>query len=131
MSTEPESPREEGLLGSLRLLVRSLLQVVVTRVEIFSTELAEERFNLTTLALVALTILFCIQAGLILAVLFLVLAVSNEHRLMALGIGAGVLLLGALGGVLWLRAWLKSRPPMFGATLTELRKDRERLRRGI
>jgi len=131
MVADPPPPPDEGLLGSFRLLIRSVIQVIVTRVEIFSTEIAEERFNLTTLALVALMILFCIQAGLILAVLFLVLAVSSEHRLMALGIGAGVLLLGAVGGVLWLRAWLKSRPPMFGATIAELRKDRERLRRSV
>jgi len=29
--------------------------------------------------------------------------------------------------MVWLRAWLKSRPPMFATTIAELRKDRERL----
>lgn|SRR5262245_18880474 len=131
MATEPqEPPRDEGMMGSLHQLGRSLLRVIATRLEILATEVSEERFNVTKLALVALTVLFCLQVGLMLGLLFVVLAIGNEHRLAAIGIAALVMLLGALGGVLWLRAWLKTRPPMFGATIAELRKDRERLRGG-
>ena len=98
-----------------------------TRLEILSTEITDERLNLTRLAMVALIVLFCVQTGLMLAIVFIVLAVSPEHRLMAIGITALALLLGALAGMVWLRAWLKSRPPMFATTIAELRKDRERL----
>ena len=73
-------------------------------------------------------VLFSVQMGLILAALFVVLAVGNEHRLAAIGISAIVFLLGAGGGVLWLKSWLKSRPPMFRTTIAELRKDASRLR---
>src|SRR5206468_2081994 len=44
-----------------------------------------------------------------------------------LGLTALALLLGSLGGVVWMRWWLKRRPPMFATTVAELRKDRERL----
>lgn len=127
MTPDP-APAEPGLTGSLHRLGSSLLRTFATRLEILSTEVAEERFNLTKLALIALGVLFCFQVGIIFAVLFVVLAVGEANRLAALGISALVLLLAALGGALWLRGWLKSRPPMFGTTIAELRKDGARIR---
>lgn len=129
MTTDPERPRDDGLMASLHRLGYGLVRVLVTRFEILSTEVAEERFNLTKLALVALLILFCLQVGLMLGLLFVVLLVGTEHRVAAIGIAALAMLLGAGGGTLWLRGWLKSRPPMFAATVAELRKDRDRFRR--
>jgi len=128
MSTEPQPPRDESLTASLHRLAQSLLSTLGTRFEILSTELGEERLNLTTLALVALTVLFCLQVGLTFALLFFVLIVAPEHRPLAVGIGALVMLLGAGIGALWLRSWLKSRPPLFATTVAELRKDREQLK---
>jgi uncharacterized membrane protein YqjE len=131
MSTEPSKsppPRSEGLTGSLRGMIYSLLQVLQTRAEILATEIAEERLNLTRLVVVALGVLFCLQAGLLLGVLFFVLVVGNENRLMAIGIASLALLAAALSGTLWLRWWLKHRPPIFATTMAELRKDRDRLR---
>jgi uncharacterized membrane protein YqjE len=128
MATEPQSPRDENLRASLHRLAQSALTSLSTRLEILSTELGEERLNLTTLALVALMVVFCLQVGLTFAILFLVLVVAPEHRPLAVGIAALAMLLAAGGGALWLRAWLKSRPPLFATTVAELRKDRERLK---
>ena len=128
MTDDPQAPRADGLVGSVRRVVDGLIHVLQTRLEILSTEIGEERFNLTRLALVALGVLFCFQSGLLLGVLFVVLVVGSEHRLAAIGIAALALLLAALAGALWMRWWLKRRPPMFGTTIAELRKDRDRLR---
>ena len=127
MAPDPRPARDEGMTGSVRRLGRTLLRILQTRLEILSTEIADERMNLTRMALVALTVLFCVQTGLMLAIVFIVLAVSPDHRLLAIGVTALALLLAALVGVIWLRVWLKRRPPMFAATVAELRKDRERL----
>src|SRR5436309_8785888 len=127
MAPDPQPTRDDGMLGSVRRLGRTLLRVLQTRLEILSTEIADERINLTRMALVALTVLFCVQTGLMLAIVFIVLVVSPENRLMAIGITSLALLLGALGGILWMRSWLKHRPPMFAATVGELRKDRQRM----
>ena len=127
MASDPRSARDPGMMGSVRRLARTLLRVLQTRLEILSTEIADERMNLTRLALVALTVLFCVQTGLMLGIVFIVLAVSPENRLIAIGVTALALLLAALAGVLWLRVWLRRRPPMFATTIAELRKDRERL----
>ena len=128
MTADPQAARDEGLVASLHRLGQTLLQVLVTRIEILSTEIAEERVHLTKLALVALVVLFCLQVGLILGVLFIVLAVGSENRVLAIGIASLVMLAGAAGGTLWLRSWLKRRPRMFGTTLEELHKDAKRLR---
>jgi uncharacterized membrane protein YqjE len=128
METEARPPRHEGLFGSIRRVIRSAIEVLQTRLEILSTEIAEERLNLTRLILVALVVLVCFQVGLFLAVLFVVLVAGEAHRLEAIGIAALALLLLALGGVLWLRHWLKTRRPMFATTIAELKKDRDRMR---
>ena len=107
---------------NVTLVARKLM--VLTRM---SSELAEERMRLTRIVMVVLAALFCLQAGILLAVLFAVLAVGQEHVLLAIGIAALLLLLAAAGAGLWLRSWLKSRPPMFETTMAELRKDRDRL----
>jgi uncharacterized membrane protein YqjE len=130
MESEARAPRSEGLFGSIRRVIHSAIGVMQTRLEILSTEIAEERLNLTRLIVVALAVLFCLQAGLFLAVLFVVLVVGDANRLAAIGIAALALLLLAMGGALWLRHWLKTRPPMFATTIAELRKDRDRLRGG-
>ncbi len=127
MSQDSESRPDEGLAGSLRRLVGSVLRVLQTRLEILSTEVAEERFNITRALVVAFAVLIFLQAGTLLAVLFAVLVIGRDHWLAAIGIAALVLLLAAGGGLLWLRSWLKSRPPMFATTIAELRKDRDRL----
>ena len=128
MATEPQPPRDENLSSSLHRLAQSALTAMSTRLEILGTELGEERMNLTTLALVALTVLFCLQVGLTFAILFLVLVVAPEQRPLAVGVAALAMLLGAGVGALWLRSWLKRRPPMFAGTVAELRKDRDRLK---
>lgn len=127
MNDDPGASRPRGLDDSLRQFGRSVLRMLQTRLEIFSTELAEERFNLTRLALVALAALVCLQVGLFLALMFVVLLVGPENRLLVVGISALVLLGATAGMAFWLGWWLKRRPPMFEATIGELKRDRERL----
>src|SRR6185436_3059292 len=99
MTTEPQEP--EGLAASLRRLGSSLVGVLQTRLEILSTEIAETNFNLTRTVVVALAALFCLQAGALLGILFLVLTIGRENWLAAIGIAALALLLAATAGGLW------------------------------
>ena len=127
MTSETEPGRPGGLFGSVRRMFASMLGVLQTRLEIFSLDFAEERFNLVRMAVVVLTVLFCLQTGVFLTVLFIVLAVAGPDRLAAIGIAALSLLLLALVGTLWLWRWLKTRPPLFAGTIAELQKDRDQL----
>ena len=130
MSETTEPRRSGGLGGSLRRFGDSVFGLFETRMEIFSLEWAQERRNLTRLLIVVFAIAVCLQLALVMGVVFLMLAIGQEHRVTVLGIATGVLLLGVLIGGLWLRAWLKRRPPMFAITIAEIRKDREWIRGG-
>ena len=128
MSTEPQADRPVGLFGSVRRLIESLAGLVQTRLELISTEIAEERLRLVRLAVVFAGVVLCFQFGILLAAIFLVLAVPAAGRPAAVGIASLVFLGLALAGGLWMRYWLKHRPPFLAATMAEFRKDRDRLR---
>ena len=128
MDQASEPGRGGGWGGSLRRFGDSMLGLVQTRIEILSLEWAEERGNLTRLLLTVFAILACLQLAIVTGLLFLLLVVGERNRVAVLGIAALVLLLAAVGGTLWLKAWLKRRQPMFGTTIAELRKDREWIR---
>jgi uncharacterized membrane protein YqjE len=130
MAEETETPRSErGLIGSIHRLIENVLGLFQNRLELLSTDIHAERFNLVRMVMVALGVLFCFQAGVFLAVLFVVLSAAAAGRLAAIGIAAAVLLALAIIGAIWLWIWLKTRPPFFAATVGELKKDRERLGR--
>jgi len=115
--------------GSLRRFGDSMLQLLETRIGILSLEWAEERQNLTRLLLTVFAILACLQLGIFTGLVFLFLVIGQSHLVAAMGIGTLLLFLAAGGGALWLRAWLKRRPPMFETTIAELKKDRDWIRR--
>jgi uncharacterized membrane protein YqjE len=123
----PGTSRRGGLFDSLKMLTATLIAIAHTRLELLSTELGEERVRLSSMLLWALVALFCAGLGVVLATLFVVLALWDTHRLLALGIPAILFLLGAT--LAWLVVWGKARskPRLFAATLTELSKDRKEL----
>jgi uncharacterized membrane protein YqjE len=126
VTAAPQS-HEQGLFGSARRAGLAMIQLLDTRLEILSTEVAEERMHLMRLMVAGLVVLFALQAGLLFSLLYLVLLFGPEHRLTTIGTAALVLLLGGFAGGLWMRAWLKRRPPIFMTSISELRKDAERL----
>jgi len=129
MNGKPDSGLIGGLADAARQVGVSALDLLQTRVEILALDWAEERGNLARLVLVLLSIVACLQLAIVMGLVFLFLVVSEEHRIAVLGSVALALLLAAAGATLWLRRWLRGRPPMFSTTLSELRKDREWLQR--
>jgi len=118
-----------GMLNSLRSIGPALIGLLRTRLELLGIELAEEKERAARMAMLgALALLF---AGLaLLMVNVLVLAwFWDSHRYLAI-IG----LVGAYGGmallcILRLQTAVANRPPMFEATLAELKADVEALNR--
>lgn len=118
-----------GMLNSLRSIGPSLIGLLRTRLELLGIELAEEKERAARMAMLgALALLF---AGLaLLMVNVLVLAwFWDSHRYLAI-IGLVVAYGGmALLCVLRLQSAVANRPPMFEATLSELKADVEALNR--
>jgi uncharacterized membrane protein YqjE len=133
---DPEAPhrpaetetRSMGLLGSLRELVASIVGLVEARLELISSDIAEARARIVQLSIVVGVVVVCVQIGVLLLLISLVLSIPEAHRAAAVGIAGLLLLAGAIVGALWIRHRLKRRRPFFEATLAEFEKDRDKLR---
>jgi len=125
--TAENNPAGKGLLDSLKTLTGTLIAIVYTRLELLSTDLEEERERLAILLILMLVALFCIGVGIILAVLLIVVAFWDTHRLLVLGGFTGLFLAGGLSAS-WLALHkLRTKPRLFAATLAELYQDSARL----
>jgi len=125
MAEEPG--HTESLLESLRGLAKTFIALVQTRIEIFASEVDEERTRLARIVVLALTALFCIGIAIVLLVLLIAVLFWEQNRLLALGLLAGVFALGGLAALLALRSAIRDRPKFLSATLAELRKDEKEL----
>ena len=117
----------DGLFVSLKALSANLLGIVQTRLELLSTDIAEERERIVTLVVLALGALFSIGIGVVLLAILVVVALWESNRLAALG-GMIVFFLmsGAVIGWIALKK-LSSHPRPFDASISELAKDRQEL----
>lgn len=122
-----ESARAEGLLESLRNLAKTFLAILQTRLEIFASEIDEQRALLARIAVLAAVAAFCLGLAVILFVLFVVVLFWDANRLLAIGVLGGVFGAGGLAALLMLQAAVRRRPKLLSATLAELRKDRSKL----
>jgi uncharacterized membrane protein YqjE len=124
-----EAGHTEGLLESLRNLAKTFVALVQTRIEIFASEIDEERTRLARIVVLALTALFCLGLAVVLFVLLIAVLFWEDNWLLAIGVLAGVLALGGTAALLAVRAEVRQRPKFLSATLAELRKDEKELDR--
>lgn len=126
-SSGSAASRQGGLFVSIKNLAGSLIGIAHTRIELFATEFEEERMRVEAMFVWSMVALICGGLGLLLVTLFVVAALWDTHRLLALG-GAALLYLAAAGA-----AWrcvlgtIKTKPRFFGASLAALSRDREQL----
>ncbi len=117
-----------GLLQSLKGYLGTWVDLFRTRLELFSTELQEERERLQEIVLLGAAALLCLSLGVLLVTFFVVVIFWNsDYRLLVLG-GFALFYL-ALGTVTGLITRRKSRnkPKLLATTLGELAKDYEHL----
>jgi uncharacterized membrane protein YqjE len=124
-----EAGHTEGLLESLRKLARTFVELLQTRIEIFASELDEERARLARTVVLAVVGAFCVGLATVLLVLLIVVIFWDTNRLLAIGVIAGLFALGALAALVALRSTVSQRPKFLAATIAELRKDGKELER--
>jgi len=116
--------RPPTLFQSLKGYLGTWVELFRTRLELFSTELEEERERLEQIIILTAASIFCLSFGVLLVTFFVVAAFwDTDYRLAVLGgLALFFLVLGGVGSVLTRR---KSRlkPKLFSATLGELAKD--------
>ena len=94
-----EAGRSEGLLDSLRNLARTFIAIVQTRIEIFASEIDEERARLARIAVLAAVAALCIALAVVLLVFFLVVLFWDTNRLLAIGVLAGAFAAGGIAAL--------------------------------
>lgn len=119
-----------GLFESLKTLSASLIDIVHTRLELLSTDIAEERAHLTTLLVLGLAALFCLGVGIVLLTILIAVAFWESHRLLALGGLTGFFLAAGAGLIWYAMHKARTRPRLFAASLAELSKDQQQLSPG-
>jgi uncharacterized membrane protein YqjE len=124
---EKDGGAGEGLFVSLKALSANLLGIVQTRLELLSTDIAEERERIIMLVVLALGALFSIGVGVVLLAILVVVALWESNRLFALG---GMIVFFLMSGAIigWIvLSKLRSAPRPFDASIGELVKDRQEL----
>jgi uncharacterized membrane protein YqjE len=127
---EPDrASADQGPVDSLRALGISMLELMRTRIELAVLEFREEAERRKEMALLAMAAGVFLALGVLLLGLFVVFVFWDDHRLIAT---AGVTA-AYFGSGMYALARLKDRarnaPPPFEATLAELARDVEALRK--
>lgn len=119
-----------GLFESLKSLSGNLIGIVHNRLELLSTDVAEEREHLVEFLILVLVALFCLGIGVVLLTILVIVVFWESHRLAAL-IGLSGFFLAAGVGVGWFAMHrIRTKPRLFEASLTELSKDWQQLTPG-
>jgi uncharacterized membrane protein YqjE len=120
------SGRPGGLFASLKAAAATLLAILHTRFELFSTELEEGWIRLAGVLIWVLAAVFCAGLGIGFAGLLLALLLWDTSPWIALATPMILFFLAAgLACRVAIRK-LRSKPRFFAASLAELEKDRDR-----
>jgi uncharacterized membrane protein YqjE len=114
-----------GLFQSLRRLIDTGVEIVHVRLELFGSELEQEKLRLYDAVVLAAVGLVLVSLALVLSIAFVVLLFQEAYRLPAVG----VLTLILAGGGWWLLRRAREELQAgdggpFALTLGELRRDR-------
>jgi uncharacterized membrane protein YqjE len=120
-----QDPRPAGILESLRRICDNGLALVQNRAELFAVEVQEQKVRVgRTLLLAAVALLLANSALLVIATTSVVLAGPNARAPVLIVLSLAYVVATVVAFVL-LRNELRSTPPPFNGTVSELRKDRE------
>lgn len=117
-----------GLVADVRGVASDAVRIVRTRLELLAIEFQEEKARIVRQVLVASATLFFAFFGMLLALLWLVLALPEDYRHRVLGL-LGLLFLASAGGCAWWLAKNQWQSP-FATTISTLTRDETALKGG-
>ena len=115
-------------MHGFRAALAVLSSILHTRLDLFVTELEEERERLKQTLVLTLLLIFGLSFGFILLTIFIVALFWESGWIAAIGCLSAVYLVIGITAAAKLRNAILTRPRMFPATLQEIGKDRDRLR---
>lgn len=117
------------LAGGLRGFLATGLAAVQTRLELLAVEVREEEHRLSALLFNLVLAALFIGFGLVAVIILITVALWDSHRLLALGVGAALLLGGGLLTGATAARLARQASHLFAASLAELARDRDELER--
>lgn len=121
-------PAGQRLSASVRGLAATLVEVAQVRLELFSVEAQEEVLRIAGMLVYGAVALVCVSLGLCFLAMLITVALWDTHRLLALGVFAGLFLAVGAVAVWQTRERVRRGTRLFSASIEELRQDREALR---
>jgi len=122
------SPRP-SLMDSAKRMLATLIALVHTRLELFTTEIEEEIQRAASVLLWALVALFFGSLFVMMIGFTIIVAFWDDHRVLAAGGVTGTYLLGTIVFGLLARSRLRAKTRFMAASIEELKRDRESLDR--
>ncbi|MET0290749.1 MAG: phage holin family protein [Steroidobacteraceae bacterium] len=126
---EEEEHRAPGIVDSLRSTVATFLQILHTRVELFTTELEEEMHRVAAVLLWGAVAVFFGGLFVLMVALTIIIAAGPDNYLLASIVMTGVFLAILITAVVMLKTRMSQRIRLLSSSLEELKRDRDSLRR--
>ena len=120
-----------GIVGDIKGIAATGLRAVRTRLELLAIELRQEKAWAVRCLIVAVSALYLLTFGLLLAVLALVVWASEENRPAILGGFAALFLAAGAGAIAYIVTTSKQRSPLFGDTIAVLKGDEKALNESL
>jgi uncharacterized membrane protein YqjE len=124
-----ERPRAAGVVQAAKRMLATLIAIVHTRLELFTTEIEEEIQRAASVLLWALVALFFGSLTVLMVAVTVLIIFWDDNRILAACLVTGTFLV--LTGIFALlaRARLRAKPRFMAASIEELKRDRESLER--
>jgi uncharacterized membrane protein YqjE len=118
---------ESGIVADVRGLASAGLRAVRTRLELMAIELKEEKAWAMRYLVIAVSALYLVTFGVVLAIFALVLWASEENRPAILAAFAIFFIAGGIGGMAYIVNVTNRRQPFFQDTIAVLKGDEQAL----
>jgi uncharacterized membrane protein YqjE len=127
--SEGGRPRRPGVLDAARRMFATILALIHTRVELFTTEIEEEIQRAASILLWGLVALFFGSLTVLFVAVTVLIVFWDSNRILAASLITASFLVLTLVFALLARARLRSKPRFMSASIEELKRDREALER--
>ena len=127
---EGERPsRSSSLMDSAKRMLATVIALVSTRLELFTTEIEEEIQRAASILMWALVALFFGSLTVLMVAFTVIIIFWDDHRILAAVLVTASFLLATLVFGLLARSRLKAKSRFMAASIEELKRDREALDR--
>jgi len=123
----PNPQGDSGVWGAAKAKAVTLLAIAQTRLELLGNEIEVGRVTAMRQLMLALSVLFCVALGVVLAVIGLTL-LFWEQRLVVVALSGALFWALALYFYVVMRGAAKKTEPLFSASLAELQEDLRQLK---